>query len=54
MTWYEEPPKCELLFETGNKYPVQVLVTIYDGNELGERKLVESRTLTILQPSTLE
>ena len=51
MTWYEEPPKCELLFETGNKYPTKILVTIYEENELAERRLVESKTLTILQPS---
>ena len=51
MTWYEEQPKCELIFETGNKYPTKILVTIHEENEFAERRLVESRILIILQPS---
>jgi hypothetical protein len=52
--WYEEPPNCELVFETGNRYPVQVIVTIHETNELEERRLVESKILTVLQPSISE
>jgi len=52
MSWTRQQPDTELVYELGSEYPVAIICTIFEENTLGERRLVEQKTLSISKPSS--
>ena len=49
ISWQEERPDCEFLWEIGKRYPVAVQCVIYETNFLGERRLKETKTFKLVE-----
>ena len=50
MTWIEQPPDYDVVFKVSSKYPQNILLRIYEDNNLGERRLKEFKQLDIIPP----
>lgn len=47
--WLRGQAETELVFKLGSEYPVAVICTVYETNRLGEKRLVEQKTLKVVQ-----
>ncbi len=47
--WKLLPAETTFVWQMGNPYPVAVVCTLYEENSAGEKRLVESKTLKIVE-----
>lgn len=48
MSWIKQQAETELLWELGSEYPIALFATVYEENELGERRLVETKQFKLV------
>lgn len=54
MGWITQQAETELLFEDGSVYPQAVIATVYEENELGEKRLLEQKTFSLQEKETVD
>lgn len=48
-TWILQKPECTFIYEIGYAFPKQVICISYEVNDLGEKRLKESKSFKLIE-----